>query len=471
MGKRTKSPLAENKLSGRIWFNICLFGFTGQVAWNLENMYYNTFMYNTVYEGGAVTGTLSSMTAIRLMVALSAVTAVITTFIMGNLSDKMNKRKIFISAGYIIWGIITFAFGFITKENVSSLFGITDPLKTVTATAIVIIVMDCVMTFMGSTSNDSAFNAWITDVTTVKNRATAESVLAILPVVAMVIVVAFGGMIDLIGGYPVFFFCIGGFVILCGIIGLFTLKDSLNGEKQPNKNYWSDLVYGFKPSVVKENSKLYLALASVCIFQTAVQVFFPYLLIYLDHSLGLKIENLLGYLFNEDGSLKIGLVIGAIIGVAAVGVAIILIGKLIDKVGKNTLLFVAVALFVGGLIGASFAHTLGTFVIAAVPLFAGYGLLGIMINATVRDYTPEDKVGLFQGIRMIFFVLIPMVIGPTVGDAVCKAASSGSYIGEDGLENYEPCAEMFLAAGLFAILLLIPCIILRKKGIDKKAEG
>ena len=55
-----------------------------------------------------------------------------------------------------------------------------------------------------------------------------------------------------------------------------------------------------------------------------------------------------------------------------------------------------------------------------------------------------------------------------VNDAVCKAAASGSYVGDDGLRNYEPCAEMFLAAGLFAILILIPCIILRKKGIDKK---
>ena len=90
---KVKTP-SENKLSGRTWFNLCLFGLVGQIAWNLENMYYNTFMYSTVYENGTVTGTLSSMTAIRLMVAFSAITAVVTTFIMGNLSDKMNKLGI-----------------------------------------------------------------------------------------------------------------------------------------------------------------------------------------------------------------------------------------------------------------------------------------------------------------------------------------------------------------------------------------
>ncbi len=81
---------------------------------------------------------------------------------MGNLSDRVNKRKIFISLGYIIWGITTGAFGFITKDNIGSLFGISDSYKVITATAVTVIVMDCVMTFFGSTSNDSAFNAWIT---------------------------------------------------------------------------------------------------------------------------------------------------------------------------------------------------------------------------------------------------------------------------------------------------------------------
>lgn len=462
MTKKTKS-LSDSKLSARIWLNICIFGFTGQIAWNLENTYFNTFLYNTVYEGGTVGGTITSMTAIKLMVAFSAITAVITTFVMGNLSDKINKRKVFISAGYIFWGATTAVFGFITKDNISNLFGISDPMKIVTATALTVIAMDCLMTFMGSTSNDSAFNAWVTDVTTPKNRATAESVLAILPIVAMVLVVALGGMIDSMGGYPVFFFAIGGFVIVCGILGLFTLKDSRDGKVQKNSHYWSDLVYGFRPTVIKTNSKLYLSFAAICIFQTAVQVFFPYLLIYLQHSLGFDIENLMSYIT------KPVLIAAPFVAVAVVTV-IILCGRLIDKIGKNVLLFIAIIMFVGGLILASFMPTIGKFGLAAIPLFGGYGLLGIMLNSTVRDYTPEDKTGLFQGIRMIFFVLIPMILGPAIGDFVCKMYSSSIYIAEDGIANYEPCAQMFFAAGVFAVLVLIPCIILRKKGIDKAAE-
>lgn len=64
----------EKKLSKRLWFNFILFGFMGQVAWNIENMYFNTFLYNSVYANAseaAMAGTMAPTTAISRMVALS----------------------------------------------------------------------------------------------------------------------------------------------------------------------------------------------------------------------------------------------------------------------------------------------------------------------------------------------------------------------------------------------------------------
>ncbi|NLA72752.1 MAG: hypothetical protein GX848_02850, partial [Clostridiales bacterium] len=84
--------MAKDKLKGRVWFNLIVFGFMGQIAWNVENMYFNTFLYNSVYNGAsqaAVDGSLDVMTAISIMVAASAATAVITTFLIGILSDKL----------------------------------------------------------------------------------------------------------------------------------------------------------------------------------------------------------------------------------------------------------------------------------------------------------------------------------------------------------------------------------------------
>ena len=99
--------MAKNtsKLGGRIWFNVILFGFMGQIAWAVENMLFNTFLYNAIYNGAsqiAVDRSIDVMTAINLMVALSAFCAVGATFLFGTWSDKVGNRKRFIAFGYIL---------------------------------------------------------------------------------------------------------------------------------------------------------------------------------------------------------------------------------------------------------------------------------------------------------------------------------------------------------------------------------
>jgi len=252
----------EGKLGVRIWFNIILFGFIGQIACAVENMFFNTFLYNSVYNGAsqsAVNGSIDVMSAISAMVAASAAFTVVATFLMGTLSDKIGKRKPFISVGYILWGIVTAAFGAISRDNTASLLHLTDEVKILTATVACVIIMDCVMSFIGSTGNDAAFNAWVTDVSSTKNRATVESVLAILPIGATVGVMGLAGFVGAIG-YDVIFITLGAIVSLCGIIGLFTLKDSRITTQSGDGSYLKDLTYSFRPSVVKENKKLYLAL-------------------------------------------------------------------------------------------------------------------------------------------------------------------------------------------------------------------
>ena len=145
------------KLSGRLLFNLILFGLIGQIAWNVENMYFNTFLYNSIYKGAsqaAIDGSINVIDAVSKMVAYSAITAMLTTLIMGALSDRKGSRKRFISVGYIIWGVIIAGFGIISRDNVSALFGISDAAKVLTTTVWIVIVLDMVMTFVGSTAND-----------------------------------------------------------------------------------------------------------------------------------------------------------------------------------------------------------------------------------------------------------------------------------------------------------------------------
>ena len=37
------------KLSARKWITLILIGLFGQFAWTIENMYFNVFLYNTIF--------------------------------------------------------------------------------------------------------------------------------------------------------------------------------------------------------------------------------------------------------------------------------------------------------------------------------------------------------------------------------------------------------------------------------------
>ncbi len=449
----------ENKLTKRVWLNIIIFSLMGGVAWNLENMYFNTFLYGSIYEGvsaEALAGVMAPTTAISRMVALSAITAVVTTFIMGTLSEKMKKRKVFISVGYIIWGIITAAFGFISKENIAAIFGLSDEVKILAFSVWAVIIMDMVMTFMGSTSNDSAFNAWVTDVTNPVVRPKVETALMFVGFFAMIAVMGVGSLAQ--GGvvsYKAFFLGLGLIVALCGIVGLFTLEEpKIKGEKT-NSNYWSDLFYGFRPSVVKENSKLYLALAAVCLYSISVQVFFPYLFVYLEKVI------LPGAVFD------VKTIIVAVLAVAAIVAGIVILLKVANK-NKLKAYIPTVILFVIGLAILSTSTNFVIVLIGIAPTLVGYVVLQIQLSASVRDFIPEDKVGLFQGIRMIFFVLIPMIVGPWIGDIASRI--SNLTVVEYGVEKLVPSTSMFLFASIVAVFVLVPILILSKKGVFKKGE-
>ena len=419
----------NGQLTKRVWAGILLFLFMGSLAWNVENMYFNTFLNDMVFNEGSMGSSLTLTDAVNLMVTFSAIVAVVTTFIMGTLSEKMKNRKAFISFGYIAWGIITALFGFITKENVANLFGLENSAEIITATAWVVIVMDMIMTFMGSTSNDSAFNAWVTDVTTPETTPKVETAFTFMGFIAMGVIMVVGSLAQ--GGvisYSAFFIGLGAFVTLVGIVGIFLLENPEKFEKKddnaPKTSYWADLFYGFKPSVIKENNKLYLILASFCIFNCAFQVFFPYLFIYLGSVVIPANEG--------TNLLSLGVIIPAVIAVAATVTGIILLMKVAVK-NKSLAFIVSVICLVAGLLVLSTTKNILGILIGIAPTLIGYLVLTIQFGATVRDNIPQDKVGLFQGIRMIFVVLIPMIVGPTLGNIAAKN-SDITYM-ENGAEK------------------------------------
>ena len=80
-----------------------------------------------------------------------------------------------------------------------------------------------------------------------------------------------------------------------------------------------------------------------------------------------------------------------------------------------------------------------------------------MLGAKVRTHTPENKSGMFQGLRIFAQVLIPGVIGPAIGAAVLQNAET--VVNNDGTTSFIPNENIFLwafVAALFVWLVLMP---------------
>ncbi len=423
--------MTGTKLGARKWLTLILVGLFGQFAWTIENMYFNVFLYDTIS---------TDPDYIARMVAWSAVAATVTTLLMGALSDRVGKRKVFICAGYMLWGLSTAAFGYITKENAARLF---PAANAAAAAATMVVVLDCVMTFFGSTANDGAFNAYVTDVTDSTNRGKAESVLAILPLISMLIIFGLFDGLTQQGRWKEFFNIFGFAVTGVGLVSLVLVKDEPGLEPRKDR-YFKNLLYGLRPSVMRENPELYLSFAAFCVFSVAVQVFFPYLIIYIQNYLGIT-----------DYAIVLGVVLILASAVSVVS------GRYIDRLGKLRFAVPAVAIMLAGLAGMYFVRSQAGVMVAGTVMMGGYMMVSAALGANIRDWTPEGKVGHFQGIRMIFAVMLPMVIGPAIGAAVIKGSDS-TYI-ELGQVKTVPTPGIYLAAAVVLMLVFIPILLLKKK--------
>lgn len=438
------------RFSRSSWLILILFGTVGQIAWAVENMYFNLFVYDTI---------APDLDTITLMVQLSGIAATVTTLIAGVFSDKLGNRRSFISWGYAIWGVTVALFGFISPSLTAEIFGMPTE-EAMSLTLAMVVVGDCVMTLFGSTANDAAFNAWLTDNTKPEYRGTVEGVVSILPLIAMLIVAGGFGIIKELIGYKWLFVGLGAVISASGIAGIFIIKDN---ESLKKSGTLKDIFYGFRPSVIKEHKPLYIVLILVGVYGIACQVFMPYLIIYMVQYLHF---NTIEYSIVFGGAIVLGAVIN------------VFLGRYSDKKDKTKLIYVAAAIMAIGLFGMYLAKgmshvaTLILFGIAGFVMITGYIFVSALCGSLVRDNTPEGAVGKLQGVRMVFSVLIPMIIGPMIGNSINKAM--GNLIENPGADamttEYIPAPEIFLVGAFITLLLLAVAPILTKTSAKNSAD-
>ena len=425
----TTSNASRLKLTRRVWLAVILLGFSGQLAWGVENQYFNTFIYDNI---------IPDPRPISWMVAASAIAATLTSLLMGTLSDRTRtrwgKRKPFILFGYLAWGVATAAFP-------SAAF-----LHPVGLAVGIAILFDCIMTFFGSTANDASLNAYVTDVTSTENRGRVIGVMEILTWVAILIVYGASGLIIDAWGYFAFFYLIGGLVFVLGLIGGLLVHEQPD-PTVPSRSYWSQIADTFKSANLRTNRDLFLLLFALMLYGIAEQIFFPYLIIYLNHYLKLP-------------TLQASLLIFVCILVGGIALAYPF-GVLADRIGRKWLAFGAIALKMIGLILFSLMNSVVPLTLTGIVWLAGMSAWMISTGAWTKDLYPEDKRGQFAGYFILFTVALAMVPGPLIGGWLGTQFGIPAVI--DGQAGFIPTPLIFQVAGLATLVATIPLFFVKER--------
>ncbi|NLI71070.1 MAG: MFS transporter [Firmicutes bacterium] len=409
-------------MSRKKWLSIFLLGFAGQVAWAVENQFFNTFMYDRI---------IPDPLYVSIMVASSAVVATITSIFMGAFSDKLGRRKPFLFFGYLIWGI-----SIIVIPGAGMI-------KPALLAAWVLILLDCLMTFFGSTAYDAAYNAYMTDITTRKTRGRAQGLLAVGTALAILLTYGLSGVVIDNFGYYHFFGGVGLLVFVLGLWGgaLVDDRDTPVSTMFPGRGtVWERIVGTFRRDFIREQKSLFRVLLAMALWGMSFNVFFPFLLIYMNHYLKLNLTHSTLLLF-------LAIFIG---GVALSFPA----GMLIDRVGRKKVALVAVILQSAALF--SFALTRNLIFLAAVGIvaFGAGNVWSIATGAWSKDLFPEEKRGEFAGYMTLFNVAFTMVPGPIIGGILSRMFGIKTII--EGQVAYIPTPIIIIVASFLMLLAILP---------------
>jgi len=301
------------------------------------------------------------------------------------------------------------------------------------------------MTFFGSTANDAALNAYITDVSGRQNRGRVMGVVEILTWVAVLIVYGASGLIISAWGYYTFFYLIGGLVFILGLTGGLLVRE-VPDPTRPAGSYWSQIASTFRSDSLRANRDFFLLLFTLTIYGIAEQIFFPYLIIYLNHYLELPV-------------LTASLLIFICILVGGIALAYPF-GLLADRFGRKRLAVGAILIKMVGLILFSLMKDMTMLALTGILWLAGMSAWMISTGAWTKDLYPEDKRGQFAGYYILFTVAFAMIPGPLIGGWLASAYGIPTVL--DGQSGFIPTPLIFQVAGLASLLALIPLAFVKE---------
>ena len=434
----------------RFWALVWGLGIIGQLCWNVENQWFNTFVYAKIAK---------DPTIISWMVAISAIATAISTFIFGTLSDRKGRRRTFVSVGYILWGIFTILFGtteFITGGRTAA----AAQLIVLAATAVVL--ADALMSFFGSMGNDAGFNAWLNDNMTADNRGHIGAALATQPIIGTIVGTVVGGM--LIGktdNYMRLFLVMGGLAIVFGVLALFFMADAPDLAPNRRGGFFEQLFSAFDFRELIKRKELVWVFLVLCFYFVAFNVYYPHVGNYMIYYLG----------FSADS-------IGIIQGLALIfGMLSVIPASALLK--RNRFVPAAALSIVLSMIGVGILGLFGrpenidpatifnwSLLIGLFFFGCGYIMFMQVISVWMKQLFPEESKGQFEGFRIIFFVLIPWIVSPFIANPIIK--NNGKILDADGLEAFLPTHVLFLISTALILVTFIPLLFAARERFSRE---
>ena len=203
--------------------------------------------------------------------------------------------------------------------------------------------------------------------------------------------------------------------------------------------YWEHIKSTFSVENIRENKNIFLVLGAIGIWAIGFNVFFPFIIIYLQHYIGLDLPVSSLVIF-------LGLLISIILGIP--------IGKLVDRAGRKKFAIYSVFFLSVSLIFFSLTTDFILLTIFAIMWVLGMTTWHIATQTWINDLFPKDKAGHFQGYYLVFNVLIGMFIGPFIGNLIAELWGAPIII--DGIPGLVPPPQIYFVAAIIILFSIIP---------------
>ncbi|MDD2231642.1 MAG: MFS transporter [Sphaerochaetaceae bacterium] len=404
------------------WALMWILGIAGQLCWNVENSWFNTFVYNKISPDPSI---------VSWMIGTSAAVTAFSTFFFGTWSDRIGRRKPFLVLGYILWGLFTVLFGigqFIPKSHML-------------AAVVFCVACDAIMSFFGSMGYDCAFCSWTTDISNEGNRGQVGGVFAALPVIATIIGTVVSGMIvDSLGFFP-FFIIMGVMVAASAVFASFAMKEKPVEPNIDPRGFWHQMGSVFDFQTVKNNKELFWVFLILMAYFIGFNIYYPYITIYF--------VNFLGYSYTSSGLIQGGGLIAAVILTLPAS-------KLVNRNKNSEVISASILLSLAGVLVLSFTSGSVWTTVGAFFTGLGYVLIFQTLTAWMKNLFPSGSRGQFEGVKIVFFVLIPMIISPLISNFVIDRYGVSMVI--EGVQGMVPDQSLLLAAGAFMLLTFLPLV-------------